>query len=81
MIRARIDENLKADVERVFEKLGLSATDAITVFYQQIKLHRGLPFSVKIPNKMTRKAIDDVRKGINVVSAKNKKDLFDKLEI
>ena len=37
MIRARVDPGLKDEVEDVFEQLGLSATQAITLFYQQVK--------------------------------------------
>ena len=29
-------------------------------------LHKGLPFEVKIPNEETKKAIEEVRKGINM---------------
>ena len=49
MIRARVDPGLKEDAENIFEALGLSATQAITLFYQQVKWVRGLPFEVWIP--------------------------------
>lgn len=53
MIHARIDEELKADVERVFRELGLSTTEAITTFFHQVKLRKGLPFPVAIPETRT----------------------------
>ncbi|MEA3398835.1 MAG: type II toxin-antitoxin system RelB/DinJ family antitoxin [Patescibacteria group bacterium] len=81
MIRARIEEKLKEDVSKVFEKLGLSTTEAITLFYKQIKLHNGLPFDVKIPNKTTRKTFVETDKKENLVKAENADDLFAKLEI
>ncbi len=37
--------------------LGLSPTEAITLFYKQVTLRRGLPFSVEIPNPETREAM------------------------
>lgn len=37
MIRARVDPTLKQEAENIFEALGLSATQAITLFYQQVK--------------------------------------------
>jgi DNA-damage-inducible protein J len=52
-IRARIDSELKAEVEELFDQLGLSTTEAINLFYRQIRLRNGLPFSVVIPNKTT----------------------------
>ncbi|MDD5092550.1 MAG: type II toxin-antitoxin system RelB/DinJ family antitoxin [Candidatus Wallbacteria bacterium] len=60
MIRARVNPELKKKVEAIFEKLGLSATDAITIFYHQVELFRGLPFEIRIPNTGTRTAMDDL---------------------
>jgi len=57
MIRARVEPDLKHEAEEVFAALGLSATEAITLFYKQVSLHHGLPFEVKIPNATTIEAI------------------------
>lgn len=53
MIHARIEEGLKAEVEKVFRELGLSTTEAITTFFHQVKLRKGLPFPVMIPETRT----------------------------
>ena len=53
MIHARVQSDLKTDTEKIFKKLGLSTTEAITVFFSQVRLRNGLPFEVKIPNKTT----------------------------
>ena len=37
--------------------MGLAATEAITLFYRQVTMHRGLPFEVKIPNAETTEAL------------------------
>jgi|AAUQ01.1.fsa_nt_gi DNA-damage-inducible protein J len=66
IINARIESKLKLDVEAILKQLGITATQAINMFYQQIKLHNGIPFDVKIPNKETQKVIEEVKKGINV---------------
>ena len=57
MIRARVEPSLKHEAEEVFAALGLSATEAISLFYKQVSLHHGLPFEVKIPNAQTLDAI------------------------
>ena len=57
MIRARVEPALKQDAESVFSQLGLTATEAITLFYAQVTLHRGLPFAVRVPNAATRAAL------------------------
>ena len=66
VINARIESELKVDVESILKNLGLSATQAINMFYQQIKMHNGIPFEVKIPNAETQRVIEESRKGINV---------------
>jgi DNA-damage-inducible protein J len=48
MIRARTEPELKADVEGIFKELGLSATEAINLFYRQVRLKNGLPFEVRM---------------------------------
>ena len=45
-----------------FPTLGLSTTEAITLFYKQVVIHHGLPFDVRIPNRETLEAIADARK-------------------
>ena len=66
MIRARVEPKLKRDAEVVLDKLGMTPTEAITLFYKQVTLHRGLPFPVRIPNAETRKALREARSGKNV---------------
>jgi len=68
VINARIESDLKVDVELILKNLGLSATQAINIFYQQIKYHNGIPFEIKIPNEETQKVIEEARKGINMES-------------
>lgn len=81
IVRARMETRLKENVQEILNNLGLSTTEAITIFFKQIELHNGLPFEVKIPNKETQKAIEDTRKGIDVIECKDADDLFKSLEI
>jgi len=66
IINARMEADLKGDVETILKQLGLNATQAITLFYQQVKLHNGIPFDIKIPNEETQRVIEESRKGKNV---------------
>lgn len=65
-IRARVEPALKRDAEAVLKKLGLTSSEAITLFLAQVKLTKGLPFSVRLPNKETRRAIREARERKNV---------------
>ena len=66
MIRARVEPDLKHEAEAVFSQLGLSATEAITLFYAQVTLHHGLPFAVRLPNAETREALRQAREDENL---------------
>ena len=65
-IRARVEPDLKARAEAVFGVLGLTPTEAITLFYRQVALHQGLPFPVRIPNAATQDALRDAMAGENL---------------
>ena len=53
MIRARVEPELKEEVEKIFKELGLTTTEAITLFYHQVKVRKGIPFEIALPNKTT----------------------------
>jgi len=50
MVRARVDTELKDETDKIFSELGISTTEAIRMFLSQVKLRRGLPFSVGLPS-------------------------------
>ena len=81
MIRARVDPDLKTDVEEVLRRLGLSASQAITLFYRQVQLNGGLPFDVRIPNAVTRRTFADTDAGRNIVPCSDEQEMFDRLGI
>ena len=81
VISARIDPELKRGAEAVFSELGMTATQAITLFYRQVQLERGLPFAVRLPNKATAEALEQARVREELESYNTLEDLFDDLEI
>ncbi|MDO9543310.1 MAG: type II toxin-antitoxin system RelB/DinJ family antitoxin [Kiritimatiellia bacterium] len=76
VIHARIEPATKNAAERVLHKLGLSPTDAIRIFYRQISLRHGLPFSVEIPNALTRVTLKKSRNGKDVERYNTLDDMF-----
>ena len=62
-IRARVEPELKREAEGVLKALGLNASEAITLFYRQVALRRGLPFEISLPNELTRAAMRDALEG------------------
>ena len=81
IIRARVDPVLKDEVEDLFEQLGLSASQAIILFYRQVRLNRGLPFDVRIPNEVTRRTFAETDAGENIVRCENEGDMVARLGI
>ena len=59
LIQARIEPTLKREGEEVLSKLGLSASELVTMTYRQLVMRRGLPFEVSIPNEKTIATFED----------------------
>jgi len=75
-IHSRIEPEVKAKAESILQRLGVSPTEAIRMFYTQITLRNGLPFSVDIPNETTENALNDSRAGKNLEYVDNVDDLM-----
>lgn len=80
-IHARIQPELKEEAEAILKELGLNATQAITIFYQQIRINRGLPFVLRVPNETTRQTLDDTDTGDNLVYCRDAEDLVARLKL
>ncbi|SEL94289.1 DNA-damage-inducible protein J [Syntrophus gentianae] len=81
MINARTELELKKEVESIFKTLGLSTTEAINIFFRQVKLRHGLPFPVEIPNDATLKTFRDSDAGKGLVECEDADDMFRKLGV
>ena len=55
-VYTRVEPELKANAERILARLGLTPSDAINVFLNQVVLHKGLPFAVKVPDMTIEEA-------------------------
>jgi DNA-damage-inducible protein J len=80
-IRARIEPDLKGKAEHIFHQLGLTTTQAITLFYKQVELKKGLPFDVAIPDEITLKTFADTDAGRDLIICNDTDDMFKKLGI
>jgi DNA-damage-inducible protein J len=81
MINARTERELKTEVEEILRSLGMSTTEAINIFFRQVKLRRGLPFPVEIPNDETLKVFQDSEEGKGLVECKDADDMFNRLGV
>ena len=81
LINARTERDLKEEVEVILKALGLSTTEAINIFFRQVKMRKGLPFPVEIPNEETLKTFRDSEAGKGLIECKDADDMFKKLGI
>lgn len=72
-VYVRIDPTLKETAEEILAQLGITSSGAVQMLYKQIILHRGLPFSLTLPDDrpvaiggMSRAQIDvELSKGVD----------------
>lgn len=50
-VNVRIQENIKEEAEKILSQIGLSRAVAIDLFYRQIIMNNGIPFSLTVPNQ------------------------------
>lgn len=76
VIHARIEPETKQNAERVLHGLGITPTEAIRIFYHQISLRGGLPFTVEIPNECTASVLNKSSRGEEVENFESLDELF-----
>lgn len=82
-LHIRVEPIVKQRAEETLNDLGLSITDAINVFLNQVILNDGIPFEIRKPrfNKETIQAMEDVKKGKDLSKAFDSiEEMFEKLD-
>ena len=69
-INIRLDDKLKEDAEVVLSEIGLSMTNAITLYLKAVVRTNSIPFSLEVANRKTIKAFKEVDK---ITKSKNTK--------
>jgi DNA-damage-inducible protein J len=64
----RIDPQVKADVEAIYSRYGLSVTEAINIFLHQSRNVGGLPFDLR-PARPNAATLAAMREGDEIVKA------------
>ena len=69
-LNIRMDDDMKRDADKLFKKLGMNLSTAVTVFISQSLREGGIPFEVKVDpfysesnKKHLRKAIKQLDEG------------------
>ncbi|MCL2047132.1 MAG: type II toxin-antitoxin system RelB/DinJ family antitoxin [Defluviitaleaceae bacterium] len=78
VVNVRVDENVKRDVENLFDNLGMNVSTAVNMFFKQCLAEDGIPFQPRIkkpdPHMQARKQLKAVFEEMQAQSAINGTD-------
>ena len=78
-IQARINPSTKKKAQKIFDKLNISMSEAISLFLTQVSLRNGIPFDIKIPNELTEETLLKSEIGQELHKVSNTEQLFKEL--
>lgn len=58
-ITVRLDPRVKQNAQDVFKELGLTTTQAISLFLNQVSVQKGMPFELRIPNNAATPSVEE----------------------
>ncbi len=80
-INVRTTEDVKKSAEAILSGLGLNISSAVNLFLKQVINYRGIPFDLRLPNKETLHAMDDIENSRNLNSADTVEEMFEKIGV
>lgn len=80
-VNVRTTEDVKKDAEVILNGLGLNISSAVNLFLKQVINYRGIPFALRLPNKETLHAMDDIENGRNLNSSDTVEEMFEKIGV
>ncbi|MBA4742608.1 MAG: type II toxin-antitoxin system RelB/DinJ family antitoxin [Azoarcus sp.] len=61
MLHVRVDEETKMQASEALAAMGLSVSDAVRIFLKRVVNDQAFPLELKVPNRETRKAMEEAR--------------------
>jgi addiction module antitoxin, RelB/DinJ family len=82
-LHIRVTPEVKKEAEILLNQMGMSTTEAINIFLNQVIINGCIPFTIraKIPNETTQQAMYEAENGINLKKFDNAQDMFKELGI
>lgn len=72
---------IKKGAEEILNGLGLNISSAVNLFLKQIINYKGIPFDLRLPNKETQQAMNDIDNSRNLESADTVEEMFKKIGV
>ncbi len=79
-IQTRVDPEIKQRAQKILNTLNISMSEAISMYLSQITLHEGIPFEIKIPNRITAQTLKKSEDGKELHKVSNVDELFQELD-
>lgn len=79
-IQARVEPEIKEKAHKIFKKMNLSMSEAISIYLTQVALHDGIPFDVHIPNALTEETLLKSDRGEDLHQVSDVDELFRELD-
>jgi len=79
-IQARVDPETKSRAQQILSALGMPMSEAISVYLKQIIYHRGIPFAIELPNKLTEETLIKAEKGQELHRVSGLDELIQEIE-
>ena len=80
-VTVRMDPKVKSKALKVLDKLGITTSQAVSMYFTQISEEQGLPFRPHIPNAETLQAMHDLQDRRNIKTFDTPEDLFKDLNL
>ena len=79
-IQTRVDPEIKQRAQKILNTLNISMSEAISMYLSQITLHEGIPFEIKIPNRITAQTLKKSENGNELHKVDSVDELFQELD-
>ena len=79
-IQTRVDPEVKKEAKKILKKLGITMSEAISMYLSQIAMQRGVPFELKVPKDLTARTLLESEDGKKLHSVSSSDKLFLELE-
>jgi DNA-damage-inducible protein J len=63
MVHVRLDEKVKERAAKTLSEMGMSVSDAVRIMLVRVAAEKALPFEVKVPNRVTVRAMKAADRG------------------
>ena len=80
-LNIRTNKNLKESVGEILRSMGLDHSTVVNMLYRQILLRKEIPFTIKVPNKITQEAINELESGADLKTYGNSDEMFKELGV